>query len=199
MHKSSFRKFFINRNIVEVMKEQDILNLIRKDGWMMDILRVVQSLNLPDWMIGAGFVRNKIWDYLHKYEKRTPLNDIDVIYFDKENVDEKYEKIYEEKLREKLPNVNWSATNQARMRETDGDEPYLSSEDALSKWPETVTCVAVKLDENNDLILIAPHGIEDIVGLVVNPSPVFMKKLGYYKERMKKKNWKSIWPKLKIN
>ena len=181
------------------MKEQDILNLIRKDGWMMDILRVVQSLNLPDWMIGAGFVRNKIWDYLHKYEKRTPLNDIDVIYFDKENVDEKYEKIYEEKLREKLPNVNWSATNQARMRETDGDEPYLSSEDALSKWPETVTCVAVKLDENNDLILIAPHGIEDIVGLVVNPSPVFMKKLGYYKERMKKKNWKSIWPKLKIN
>lgn len=36
------------------MTEKDILDLIEKDEWMMDVLRVVRTLNLPDWIIGAG-------------------------------------------------------------------------------------------------------------------------------------------------
>ena len=43
------------------MTEQDILKIIENDKWMMDILHVAERLNLPDSMIGAGFVRNKVW------------------------------------------------------------------------------------------------------------------------------------------
>src|SRR3989344_341827 len=42
------------------MTEKDILDLIKIDKWMMDILRVAEKLNLPDWIIGAGFIRNKV-------------------------------------------------------------------------------------------------------------------------------------------
>ena len=66
------------------MKER-LINEISKDKWMMDILRSVRDLNLPDCWIGAGFVRNKAWDFLHEYSQRTPLSDIDVVFLDRTN------------------------------------------------------------------------------------------------------------------
>lgn len=39
----------------------------------------MKSLALPDWWIGAGFVRSKVWDMLHKYTKRTPLGIDDLV------------------------------------------------------------------------------------------------------------------------
>lgn len=71
---------------------EDIKNLILEDKWMMDILGAAQQLDLPDWWICAGFVRSKIWDALHGYIERTPLEDIDVIYFDANNKEESEEK-----------------------------------------------------------------------------------------------------------
>jgi len=47
------------------MNEQDIINLVRSDKWMMNVLQEAEKLNLPELIIGAGFLRNKVWDYLH--------------------------------------------------------------------------------------------------------------------------------------
>lgn len=75
-----------------IQTNDDIVRIIQEDEWMMDILRSAQSLNLPDWWVCAGFVRSKIWDVLHEFDERTPLSDIDVIYFDPSNIDEETEK-----------------------------------------------------------------------------------------------------------
>ena len=37
--------------------ENDICQLIMRDAWRMDMLRYARRLDLPDWSIGAGFVR----------------------------------------------------------------------------------------------------------------------------------------------
>ena len=63
-------------------EEAELKAIIQNDQEMLRILKIVQSLNLPDWWICAGFIRNKIWDVLHGYPSDTPLNDIDIIYFD---------------------------------------------------------------------------------------------------------------------
>src|SRR5579872_4590379 len=105
------------------MTEEDILQIIQQDSWMMEILETVKKLSLPDWWIGAGFVRSKVWDTLHEYKTRTPIPDIDVIYFDSDDFSTKETKLFttkEEKKYEKLlkkqhPHLNWSVTNQARM------------------------------------------------------------------------------------
>ncbi|QKY69328.1 nucleotidyltransferase family protein [Lentibacillus sp. CBA3610] len=73
---------------MDLKSEKDILKVINEDDWMMDILTTVKSLNLPDWWVCAGFVRSKIWDILHGYSERTPMPDIDVIYFDDTNISE---------------------------------------------------------------------------------------------------------------
>lgn len=184
-----------------MFNEENILELIKEDQWMMDILKATQTLNLPDWWVCAGFVRTKIWDTLHHFQRRTPLPDIDVIYFDLSSIDEKEEKRLESMLHLLLPDTSWSVKNEARMHIRNHLPPYSSSVDAISKFPETASALGVKLDEKDNVVLTAPHGIDDAVNLQVRPTPFFTetKERGeIYEERLVIKNWKSTWNKLTI-
>ncbi|OGI29555.1 MAG: hypothetical protein A2288_03120 [Candidatus Moranbacteria bacterium RIFOXYA12_FULL_44_15] len=180
------------------LNEKDICQLVENDQWMMKVLATAKSLNLPDWWIGAGFVRNKVWDYLHNFNHSTSLSDIDVIYFNAEDKEESTEKKLENELQKLLPNLPWSVKNQARMYIANGDNPYVSSTDALARWPETATSIAVKLDEKNQVIINAPNGIDDLVNLRVCPTPAFRSKKEIYESRLKKKNWEAKWPKIQV-
>ncbi|MBA2876966.1 hypothetical protein HNR31_003810 [Anoxybacillus caldiproteolyticus] len=184
-----------------IKNEKDIIQLIKEDEWMMNILRAVKSLNLPDWWVCAGFVRSKIWDTLHGFKERTPIPDIDVIYFDDTNMEELEEKRLEIRLRNILPDIPWSVKNEARMHIVNNIPPYSSSVDAISKFPETATSLGVKLDEMNDIILVAPWGVDDVINLEVKPTPYFQEskeRAQIYEERIIKKNWKDIWYKVNV-
>ncbi|CDO02586.1 hypothetical protein BN988_01057 [Oceanobacillus picturae] len=184
-----------------VKTEQDIIKLVQGDKEMMRILKIAKKLDLPDWWICAGFVRSKIWDTLHGF-KKTTLPDVDVIFFDKTNIDELEEKRLEAMLHEMLPEVPWSVKNEARMHMVNHFTPYTSSEDAISKFPETATALGVKLNHEGQIILTAPCGIKDVVGLKVKPTPYFAEssdRTVIYKDRIKKKNWQSIWHKIEVH
>jgi uncharacterized protein len=181
--------------------EKDVLRVIKEDEWMMDILKAAKTLDLPDWWVCAGFVRSKIWDTLHGFKERTALADVDVVYFDKDHTDESLEKQLEEKLRAQLPDVPWSVKNEARMHLINDVPPYESSVDAISKFPETVTALGVKLDEDDTLILTAPHGMEDVLNMRVKPAPYIQTSLELmkiYEERIHKKNWQATWTKVVV-
>ena len=183
------------------MNEEKIISLIREDKWMMDILQAAKSLDLPDWWICAGFIRSKVWDVLHAFSKRTSMPDIDVIYFAPSNLEESVEKELEEKLHAIMPNIPWSVKNEARMHLENHIAPYLSSVDAISKFPETASALGVKLDEKGALILTAPWGIDDVVDLQVRPTPYFAshkERMMIYEKRLAKKNWKQTWNKIQI-
>lgn len=105
---------------MQIRNKDDILAFIQEDKWMMDILASVKLLNLPDWWVCAGFVRSKIWDVLHDFDEKTPLPDIDVIYYDQAIVEEKEEKRLEEQLKDLMPTIPWSVKNQARMHIENG-------------------------------------------------------------------------------
>ncbi len=182
-----------------ILTENDIVALIQADRWMMDVLESARSLVLPDWMIGAGFVRNKVWDYLHGVESETvPTNDIDLIYYDASCIDEAIEKVYDRQL-SALMDVEWSVKNQARMHLKHGlDQPFQSTEHALSEWVETPTCVAVRLESDGVLRFFAPHGIEDLVHLIVRPTPAFRNRMDVFDERVQSKGWLRRWGKLQV-
>ncbi|MBY6037650.1 nucleotidyltransferase family protein [Fictibacillus nanhaiensis] len=186
---------------MEIRNKQDVTALIENDQWMMDILKAAQSLNLPDWWICAGFVRSKIWDTLHGFKERTPLGDIDVVYYDRSNMDKTIEKKYDKKLHTCMPNLPWSVKNEARMHIVNGFEPYTSAVDAISKFPETATALGVKLNEEDKVILAAPCGIEDVLNMVVKPTEVFMEteeRMKHFRNRLKKKNWMTTWDKVRV-
>jgi uncharacterized protein len=80
--------------------------------------------------------------------------------------------------------------------------PYSSSIDAISKFPETASALGVKLDVHENMILEAPWGISDVLNLDVKPTPFFSEtkeRMDIFKERLIRKNWSSIWKKIKIH
>jgi len=181
--------------------DTDILALVAADAWMMAALTAIAGLGLPDAWIGAGFLRGAVWDRLHGYQARTPLGDIDVVYFDPEAPDPATEAALERRLGARLPGLPWSVKNQARMHLRNGDAPYGSSAEALAHWLETPTAVGVRLNEAGGLELLAPLGTEDLLDLTVRPTPHARKhghRLAAYRARMEAKNWLAKWPKLRV-
>ncbi|MWC28591.1 nucleotidyltransferase family protein [Paenibacillus sp. MMS18-CY102] len=181
---------------MKLQTAQDIIQLVLADEWMVEILHNANSLNLPDWWVCAGFVRSKIWDTLHGFNERTPMPDVDVIYFDAAIIDENVEKQLEQKLRRINPQVPWSVKNEARMHVVNNIPPYASSVDAISKFPETATALGLTLDKQNNVILAAPCGVQDVLNAVLKPTPYFEQteaRAAIYEDRVVKKNWKSIW------
>lgn len=179
------------------MTEKDILQIIQDDPWMMGVLGHARNLNLPDWMIGAGFVRNKVWDYLHGFKHevvQTP--DIDLIYLDRNHVDKEADARLSAQAKE-LTGLNWEIINQAYTHDWHGREPYTNSEQALADWVEIPTCIAVSMRGDDSLQLHAPHGIKDLVNLIVRRNPASID-IDAYTQRVVSKKWQEKWPKLKI-
>jgi hypothetical protein len=184
-----------------VKTEDDILEAVAASPFHMEALKSARELALPGWCIGAGFVRNLVWDKIHGFAEMTPLNDIDVLYYDRSSFDEAFEKECERWLAVLQPGPEWSVKNQARMHIKYGARPYISVEDALAHWCETCTPVAVTLDAKENLKLIAPLGIADLTACISRPTSftrAHPEKMAQYKARMEEKNWPETWGKVQV-
>jgi hypothetical protein len=180
------------------MSAQDVVGVIESNPGAMRVLRAAAELGLPDWWIGAGFVRNRVWDAISDLPA-LPARDVDVAYFDPRRTDPGEDERAEARALAILPEVPWEIRNQARMHLRNGDEPYTSALDAISRWPETATCVAVTLREGG-VHLVACHGVDDLVGMVVRPSPAFDSAAGRetVRHRVSAKGWPGRWAGLRV-
>lgn len=175
--------------------EQEILDRIQSDHHRMQILNTASSLNLPNWCIAAGFVRNLVWDYLHSFTKNTPINDVDLVYFDEQETSEESDKALEIKLTKLFP-CKWSVKNQARMHENNNDQKYTSTLDAMSFWPEIETAIGASLRKGK-LELVSPFPLKEVLRNTVTLNPK-RPKPQVVAERMQKKAWLKYWPQLEI-
>jgi hypothetical protein len=176
--------------------KNELIDIITKDKHIIETLDIVKNLKLNDCWVGAGFIRNKVWDILHEI-KTTKLNDIDIVFFDETNVSEKEEKKIEQKLTTINPKVKWSVKNQARMHFRNNHLKYINTENAISYWPETATAIAVRLNLNDKIEILAPYGLNDLFNLIVKPTPNF--DLIVFQKRVNEKEWLKQWRNLELN
>jgi uncharacterized protein len=100
-------------------------------------------------------------------------------------------------LRSAALGIQWSVKNQARMHERNGDRPYTSAVEAMRYWPETATAVAVRRHGPDQCKVAAPWGLDDLLSLVLRPTPRFRGEKRYvYEERLRTKGWLTTWPRL---
>ena len=183
--------------------EEELRSVIRRDEWLMEVLRCVRDFDLPDWFVGAGAIRSLVWDHLHGYSNRTPVKDIDVVYFDIEDLSQERDKYIVEQLTAKLPDVPWEVTNQAAVHlwfeEYFGYSvsPLKSSEEAITTWPETSTSVGVRLLPNDELYVFAPFGLDDLFNMTLRRNPKRVT-LELFRERAKEKGISQNWPKVRV-
>jgi uncharacterized protein len=182
------------------MKHSDDLKaLMQGDKERQRLLLLVHSLGLVDCWIAAGFVRNAVWDFLHRWSPQRPSGDVDVIWFDRSQDSKCIDLRLEDRLKRLDDSIDWSVKNQCRMHAGNGDPPYRSAVDAMRFWPETATAVAVRYVDRGDLEIAAPFGLDDLFRAVVRPTPHFLgEKRAVFAERVRCKGWLEQWPSLRV-
>ncbi|MGE5722518.1 MAG: nucleotidyltransferase family protein [Sphingomonadales bacterium] len=175
--------------------EDHLSSILSKDQLRRAALKAVRSLDLPDCWIGAGFVRDAVWDHLHGLTITPPVGDVDVIWFDQKHASEELDKEIEAGLRDQHGEFRWSVKNQARMHLQNGDAAYRSAADAMRFWPETATAVAVRLTADGTLDINAPLGLSDLFALRLVPTSSFVaQKRHIFDRRITEKGWLARYP-----
>jgi hypothetical protein len=178
--------------------EDDIAKLIYTDQWMMDVLRAAETLNLPDWWIGAGFLRNKVWDAIAGRQSQQS-RDIDLVYFNAADTSRESDDAYDINMKQDHPFAEWEIRNQARMHYVNDFQPFTSTADGISHWVETATCIAVK-SVGGKLQFLFCYGTGDLFGLIARPTPFFAtgELLNRFYTRVAEKRWQERWPELRV-
>jgi uncharacterized protein len=147
---------------------ETLQRILRSNAWFTTVLHAARAVDLPDWFVGSGVIRNIVWDYLHGYAVPTLLADVDFVFFDPQDLTPARDALTEAQLRAQMPSIPWQAKNQAAVHLWYADvfgsavEPLASSEDAVGTWPETATSIGVRLLPDDTLLVAAPHGLDDV-------------------------------------
>jgi hypothetical protein len=176
---------------------------VRASPVLMEALRAARAVDAPDWLIGAGAIRDTVWDALHDRPPAVP-RDIDVGYFDPDDLTPARDEAISRALRERAPDLPWDAKNQAAVHlwypQRFGVKvpPFENTAEAVATFPETASCVGLRLLPDDEIEVIAPYGLDDLFGLVCRRNPVRVS-AELYERRVADKGWAERWPDLRIS
>ena len=168
----------------------------------MQGLRAARDVDAPDWLIAAGAIRDAVWDDLHGRPLTTPPRDLDLGFFDPDDLTPERDAEVEAALRRRAPDLPWDAKNQAAVHLWYPDrfgievEPFGATAEAIATFPETASCVGVRLLPDDEILVVAPHGLDDLFACVCRHNPTRVP-ADYYAGRVAEKAWGTRWPKLR--
>src|SRR3954447_6156540 len=142
----------------------------------MRALHAAREVDPPDWLIGAGAVRDCVWARLHGVSPPPPRG-VDLAFFDQSAPGDEREEEVRRELRKRAPDLPWEVTNEAAVhlwypRVYGVDVPPLrTTSESVATWPETATAVAVRLLADDRIRVVAPFGLEDLFGIVWRHNP----------------------------
>ena len=175
---------------------------LRQNQCLTDILGRFDEIALPDAWLVAGCIAQTIWNLAYGQPAELGIKDVDLIYFDDQDVSLGAEAGHERRLRDLFGHlaIKLDVKNEARVhlwyQERFGYaiERYLSSADAIATFPTTATAVGVRRI-HGEFECCAPFGLDDLFGLVVRPNKRQITRSIY---EAKVERWRSIWPGLSI-
>ena len=163
----------------------------------MDLLQVVQAHGPPEAWVGAGALRTPLWNRAHGWPDTQGIGDIDVVWFAPGPWEPALEQHYTARLQAARPELRWDVCNQAWVhhwypaRFGASIDPLSSVEAGIASWPETATAVAARRSAQGALEILAPHGAEDLLEMVLRPSPG---RAAAFEARLAQKRFCERWP-----
>jgi uncharacterized protein len=177
--------------------------MLTAEPWLARALDAVAASRLPDAWIGAGVIRDVVWGQHHSGFDPAAVKDIDVAYFDPDDLSMERDLAAQDVLHRVAPGLPWEATNQAAVhvwyhRHFGGPpvDSFASAHDAVATWPETATCVAVRRGQDG-IEVCAPYGLADLLGGVwrVNPTRVTT---AISRARLARQRVRVRWPRVQV-
>jgi hypothetical protein len=148
-------------------------------------------------------VRDLVWD-LRFGSGFDPagIADIDLVYFDPTDLSKAREHEVEARLGAGPP--RWDVTNQAAVHTWFAEkfgggpvEPLTSTVDGIATWPETATCVGVRLEHDGTLTIAAPLGLDDLLDGIWRANDVRVT-AAEAARRFERKHVATRWPRVRV-
>jgi hypothetical protein len=182
-----------------VERQAQLLEIVRGVPWLMTQLEVARREDLPDWFIGAGAIRDVVWD-LRFGPGFDParIEDVDLVFFDANDLSHEREVAIEQRLGD-----GWDVKNQAAVHTWFESkfgapaDPLMSTMDGISTWPEYCTCVGVRLEPDGTFTVAAPHGLDDLLDGIWRTNAVRVTPEEAAK-RLRKKAPHERWPAVRV-
>ncbi len=152
--------------------------IVRADPDLMRLLDRLRTLALPQWRLVAGCLYQTVWNVLTGRPPGTGIKDYDVIYYD--GADLSWEA--EDAVIGRVAAVTRDCVgpvevrNQARVHLWFANRfgcayPRLASADeALRYYASLVHAVGVRLQDDGQLDIEAPFGLDDIFAMRIRPN-----------------------------
>jgi uncharacterized protein len=157
-----------------------LTGILRATPQLMQVLRTVRTLGLPDWLVFSGAIYQPVLNHLTGRGADHGIKDYDLAYFDGSDLSYEAEDVvirrvaeaFEEPLRSMV-----EVRNQARVHlwfEAKFGERYARlscTAEALERFTSTAFAIGVRLEADDQLYIEAPFGLEDLFALRLRPNP----------------------------
>lgn len=158
------------------------------------------ELALPDsWMV-AGAIFQTYWNQAHGFSCDYGIDDIDIIYFDPDDLSEERENDHSIRINRifATTGVRIDVKNEARVHlwyENRFGYPidaYDSAKSAMETFPTTAGAIGVR-PVGRTLEAFAPFGFDDLLSLVIRPNKRQITRKIYMD---KVERWRPNWPRV---
>lgn len=181
---------------------RDFLNMVRASPAIDALWRNWHRIDLPDCWLVAGCLAQTVWNHRFGLPLDHGISDIDLVYFDPDDLTEATEAARAERIRTEFADLGiWiDVKNEARVhlwyeaRFGYPIAPYLSTIDAMDSFPTTATTIGVRSGPSGTS-LHATFGLEDLFQGIVRPNKRQITQTIY---ETKVARWLRHWPDLDI-
>lgn len=195
---------------------QRFLQLIELNPIVVEILRRIHELELPDAWLVSGCLFQSAWNALAGEAPERGIRDYDIFYFDATDIDAGIEAQINERAATLFADLDCEVDvrNQARVhtwyadefgfdgyppleRTTDGIDHFLAVCCMVAVRPTGKEGTGIQQAGNDPIELYAPFGVADVLDFIMRPNPWFPDAPVdcYYR---KAERWQSVWPALTV-
>ncbi|WP_417770573.1 nucleotidyltransferase family protein [Stappia sp.] len=176
--------------------------ILRMDPVLMRVLRAARDLALPDWRLASGAIYQTVWNALTRRPAGHGIKGFDLVYFDGDTSYEAEDRVIARArpLFTGLP-APVEIRNQARVHLWFGEKHGIScprlpcTDAALLNYAARTHAVAVRLEVDGRLSMVAPFGLADIFAMRLVPNPVLDNAAAYMEKAVR---MKAAWPEIEI-
>lgn len=180
-----------------------ILSILDESNLFKKVYDAIRQYSKADLYLGAGLVYQTVWNHMSEFPLEYGIDDIDIIYFDDQNLTENQEDDIRSDLQVMLGSkLKIDVKNQARVhlwyKDKFGYEikPYLSVFDAVNSWPITAGSVIVCPDpDTGQPDIYTPYGLTDMLSMTVRANKSQITREIYAQKSQK---WARKWPDLRV-
>jgi hypothetical protein len=178
------------------------LETVLADPTVRAVLDRAPALGAGDWWLTAGVLFQTVWNELTGRPAGTGIRDADLFYFDEDTSWEAEDAVIRAgaalfaDLR-----VPVEIRNEARVHLWYADKfgtpapPFRDCADAIDSFAAVCCCYGITVDGRGHPRIYAPHGYDDLFGMVVRPNGRLAPRHVY---ESKAARWKEHWPELTV-